>query len=462
MEAALWIGSAVAAVSFILYLLQKRRAAFAGVFVLLGLLTVSLHYPQACEVRSQGERSRVVAEEVRATAFNQRAIVRPLSGDGRVLLYYHSSYPEIEPGDTLEFTAPVSALSREEMDGKSGGYGYAFRSYATGVTHISDGGLSIRAASGGFANRIWRWRMDVADSIERIPGLSEGASSLLAAVLTGESGDLDPEVRENFARAGIAHILALSGAHIAVILLIAGFVLFPLRAGDYRRSVAGVVIVLLWFYAVFTGLSASVVRATIMATVLLCGVLLRRSSQPLNNLLLAAILILIFDPRALWTVGFQLSFLATSGILLFVPLMLPERFPNRLVATTWIWIAVSLAAMVATAPLAAYRFHLFPTLFLAGNILASVVLPPFMIGGVVALGCSVVGLPALWLSRGLNQLWHLLDGACGAIARLPWGAVDGCYFSGWWLPVVYGLILIIWWCWRASGYEPSISSPRRK
>lgn len=445
----LWIGTTGAVASLILYILQKRRAAFAGVFLLIGLLTSLLHLPPAYS----GGTNWIATGEVKVSPYSQRIVVRSQLDDRqRLLLYYHSSFPEIQPGDTLNFKGNVLLINDTALLSLPY-YEYAFRNYVSGVVHISDKALTVSPAVGSVANKLWNWRRDFVESIESLPGLSQDAGAVLVAVLAGDSTDLDSAVRERFSQAGISHILALSGAHVAIIVLLVGWLLFPFRVGGNRRWVALVMIGLLWGYALLTGLSVSVLRAVIMMSIVLGGTLLRRPSSPLNNLFLASIMILIIDPRALWGLGFQLTFLATAGILLFVPLMQPECVSNPLLRALWLWVAVSVAATAATAPVVVYRLHIFPVMFVLGNILASAILPVFMGSGVFALFLNVCGLPVGWLCDCIDVVWEMLSEGCELIGRIPGATIEGGYCSIWWVAGAYTLLLLIWF---------SISRPRWK
>ena len=181
--------------------------------------------------------------------------------------------------------------------------------------------------------------------------LSGTPAAILQGVLLGDRSALGEDVREAFRRAGVAHVLAVSGLHVG---LIAAGAFFALRVMGCGRRVTGcLTLLLVWGYAVVTGGSASVVRAATMATTVMGGGLIDREGNALNGLGFAAFVLLAWRPGDLFDVGFQLSFGATAGILLLYrpirrALPMKDQAAGRFVFDS---LAVSLAAQVGTLPI---------------------------------------------------------------------------------------------------------------
>ena len=167
--------------------------------------------------------------------------------------------------------------------------------------------------------------------------------------------------------------------------------LYPLRLCRMRSAASASAIILLWSYAAVTGLSASVTRATVMASVLLMASMLQRRHSPANALCLAAMLIMAFDPTALFTISFQLSFAAVAGILLFARLLNPTAPRRRIAHRLAGIVSVSLSAMLATGAISAYYFHTFPIYFLPANVAVAPLLPLLISGGATAITIEACG-----------------------------------------------------------------------
>jgi competence protein ComEC len=195
-----------------------------------------------------------------------------------------------------------------------------------------------------------RWAVDVIAA--RLP---ETSAALLAGLLLGERSALPPASDEAFRRAGVYHILAVSGFNVA---LLAGAVFAGLAiCGVPRRAVAVVAAGVLVGFALVVGGQPSVLRATVMGLLLLAALLLDRQSQLPNALALATLVLLLWRPGDLWEPGFQLSFAATAGIVYLAP-WLTERLTAR-GTPPWLAaaVAVSLGAQAVVTPLMAAHFN---------------------------------------------------------------------------------------------------------
>ncbi|GGD53767.1 ComEC/Rec2 family competence protein [Muriicola marianensis] len=230
--------------------------------------------------------------------------------------------------------------------------------------------------------------------IEALQATSVGREELgvIQAILLGERDDLDPEVYRQYRDAGAAHILAVSGLHIGILLLLIRFFLSPLSSLRHGKTwTALLTISLIWVYSLFTGLSPSVVRAAAMFSFLSYALFLNRPSNTVNILAISALFILVIEPRFLFQVGFQLSYAAVLAIAWIFPVLMRAWYPrNRLLRRLWKLTAVSLAAQLGVMPLCLFYFHQFPGLFL----LSALLLVPFL-GLIIGIGIPVVILATL-------------------------------------------------------------------
>ena len=219
-------------------------------------------------------------------------------------------------------------------------------------------------------------------------GLSDDEMAVAVAMALGDKSRITNDLRDIYSISGASHVLALSGLHLGII-----YMLFSVLLGVRRRSVLREVLIILgiWSYALFTGLSPSVVRASLMITVYSFVGLVGRDRMSLNALSFTAIVMLLSNPLCLYDVGFQMSFLAVMAILIFYkPLyaLVPAAFLEQHRWAKWVWamVVVSCSAQLGVAPLTAYYFGRFSTYFLLTNFIvyltallfASAVVPPLM------------------------------------------------------------------------------------
>jgi competence protein ComEC len=199
-------------------------------------------------------------------------------------------------------------------------------------------------------------------------GLDGEELGLVTALTIGDKDLIDKEHLTTFSRSGAMHIMAVSGMHVGMISLGLSFLLFFLRG---RLQILKVLIIMtaLWGFAFITGMSPSVLRATIMFTFLQAGTLIHRPATSINTLLASAFILTAARPAVIFEAGFQLSYLAVAFIILFYePLYRVVRLRKKIPDYLWQMVAVSLVAQAGTLALAVRLFNIFPLLFLATNI----------------------------------------------------------------------------------------------
>lgn len=191
------------------------------------------------------------------------------------------------------------------------------------------------------------------------------------ALLLGQKQFLDQDIKDAYSKSGVMHILAVSGLHVGIIYALLIFIIKPFKLK--KRSIRiylAIVIILIWGYAILTGMSPSVVRAATMFSLITMGQMRDRRPSIFNVLAFSALLMIAINPDVVFDVGFQLSYLAVFGIVLLQPKILNYwNPPTKWLEYIWQIIAVSIAAQLATFPLTIFYFHSFPTYFLFGNLL---------------------------------------------------------------------------------------------
>ena len=302
---------------------------------------------------------------------------------------------------------------------------------------ITPDSISSTSSEKGILRSIMRLREKVTDAIIN-SGFSDDTSSFLVTIVTGDTTHIDDDLRGQLNASGLAHILALSGLHIGIIAWFVSFLLWPIYAIGHRNFRMIAVVVILWIYALMTGLSPSVTRAVFMATVFTVGLISGRRKSPMNSLCLAALLILAFRPQSLFQPGFQMSVLAVASILIL------ERHLNPFKAASSLrlkylgqMVSVPLAAMIGTGVIAAFYFHTFPVYFLLSGAVSAILIPALLVSGLTAVAAdSFGGLPE-WMLHATDKMYRLLDTFSSLISNLPGSGIDTLYLS----PLAVGCVL---------------------
>ena len=255
---------------------------------------------------------------------------------------------------------------------------------------------------------------------------NDAAFSIASTLVLGYKADLDADTRINFANTGTMHALSVSGAHVGIIYLVLEFCLQFLNK---KKKVVWlkplIICFLIWNYALITGLSPSVVRASTMLSIFIFAKGFTKSKNGYNILAFAAFLQLLFNPFLILNVGFQLSYVAVFGLLYLQPKIYKLIYVrNKSLNYFWKFAALSLAAQLVTFPLAIYYFHKFPLYFLLGNLFISLPLIAMMYLGIIVLipGFSLLAPVFEYLIVFTNQVLH-------AIASLPFSTLDAIWIT---------------------------------
>jgi len=212
-------------------------------------------------------------------------------------------------------------------------------------------------------------------TIADIPFSSPRTNALLTALLTGDRSLISRDLTQSFRDSGASHILALSGLHLGIICTIASRAASILgHSPAARRLRAAITISFSAFYTLMTGAGPSIVRAFLFICLgEICGLCPERRRIPVRILLGALTIQLIFKPSVIESLGFQLSYLAMSGIILLYPRLsawYPGESRTDLMKKIWKTAALSISCQAFTFPLVWIHFHSFPKYFLITNMLA--------------------------------------------------------------------------------------------
>ncbi len=203
------------------------------------------------------------------------------------------------------------------------------------------------------------------DSVLKETILSKQSYGVASALFLGIRDGIDDEVNNAYRSAGATHVLAVSGLHVGILSWIIAYIFGFLKNNKNTKYIyLSLILSILFGYAFLTGLSASVLRASVMFGIVQIGQTFSKHSNIYNNLSFSAIILLIFSPYLLFEVGFQLSYLAVLGIVLIQPKLAKIwKAPNKFIDYFWQLFTVSIAAQLITFPICLYYFHQFPTYF---------------------------------------------------------------------------------------------------
>ena len=250
---------------------------------------------------------------------------------------------------------------------------------------IGSHGFSIQGLSAKFRNH-------VRESLNNYQFKSDELA-VINALLLGERKEISKQLIIDYSRAGTIHILAVSGLHVGIILLILTWFFKPLERLKRGKQFKTLLVVLfLWMFAFVAGLSASVVRAVTMFTFLAIGLSFQRKNVVEFSLISSMFFLLVLKPMFLFDIGFQLSYLAVFGIIWVQPKLYKIYQPKfKIVDKIWQLLTVSFAAQAGILPLSLYYFHQFPSLFWLSNLIIIPFLGGILIGGIVIISLALFG-----------------------------------------------------------------------
>lgn len=264
-----------------------------------------------------------------------------------------------------------------------------------------------------------------------------------AALVIGNREQMDSGVRNVFSRTGAMHILAVSGLHVALIAWLFGWITGKIR-GLKNGMGAGLQLVGVWVYVLLCGAGASVVRAGVMFSWIALGKQLNRPVSIWNSWSGSALFLLLYDPDWFFDVGFQLSYLAVAGIVLFQP-PITALWHSRSWLGRYFWdlSAVGLAAQLITSPLTLYQFHQFSFAFLVSGWVAVPLGAAIQLLGVGVILLGDVPFIGEVLGYILQQTIGLLLEALRIIDRIPGQCIEGVGIDAWMVVWLFLLLAIL-------------------
>ena len=247
--------------------------------------------------------------------------------------------------------------------------------------------------------------------------LPEGERGLLLGVTIGDTSELSPQVDLDFRTTGLTHLLAVSGENVAMVLIVVAFLLRLARAG--RRTTIGVMAVSVLSFCAITRFEPSVLRAGAMTAIALTGMAIGARRAATRVLAAATVVLIAYDPFLIYEIGFQLSILATLGILVVAP-RIAEHLPKGKLAQA---AAITLGAQLTVAPLLLLNFHQISLISIAANLVVMPGVAPATVGGMAAAGLGAIWRPLSVVALFTGPPIAFMQWVAHALAQLPLASV---------------------------------------
>lgn len=407
-------------------------------------------------------------EEVRTMTYGDRMVVR-LEGmtepDGMGNVQLHNirvlltcSDGIFAPHSRVRFVNGLKRIKDNPNYQNAGYVSYLARRGILWQHRVEDGEFAMLDPCEDFFARCERLRTEAEIVLEK-SGIGKPTAAFLETLLLGDDDTVSPDDKEVFSDAGISHILAVSGLHIGIISALIYLLTAPLVLAGARKFRYGLVIVMIWLYVCLSGWHLSAVRAAVMITVVLGGYILDRRHTSFNALCFAALLIMLFQPRALFEPGMQLSFICVGSLVAFGSYATKSKVLMRPVVRTVVSTLVSsILAVFGSWALLAYYFHSFSTVFLPVNLVVLPLLPLYLVVALLHLLMYSFGIGMEWTSALLDTGYGWLIEGCRHVTA---GTVVQLWV-GWITPVLWlsGLALLAysvnarrkWWGVVAGGF----------
>ncbi|MEO6251662.1 MAG: ComEC/Rec2 family competence protein [Ferruginibacter sp.] len=323
------------------------------------------------------EKTRSFKTDGNVESIIQNGITIPCTG--KLLLYFSkdSIKNELQYGDRIIISKNLQQIKNS---GNPGAFNYQRYAAFQGIFHnvfLKDKDWIIVKENGAFAGN--KFKQFIFSAREYVLGVlrntihtGKDELAIAEALLIGYTNDLDKDLVQAYSNTGVVHIIAISGMHLALIYVLLVWIFARIPFVN-RSKILQLVLILgsLWLFSILTGASPSVLRAAVMFSCIAIGKNLQKKTSIYSSLSASAFLLLCYDPYYLWAVGFQLSYLAVLGIVIFQkPIYDLFYIKNKWLDKTWQLICVSTAAQVLTFPVCIYYFHQFPNLFLITNLVA--------------------------------------------------------------------------------------------
>jgi len=364
----------------------------------------------------------------------------------KVLLYFENdtAAANLRYGEVVVFTATFNNI---ENSGNPHEFNYKALMLKEGVTlqaYLAYNKWKKTGKNNGIP--IFRFFIELRQKLMqqfRNVGIEHQEHAVLSALTLGYQDDLNDDIRNAYIASGAMHILSVSGLHVGIVFLVIQFFLSFLNRNRYTKIVKAIIsLSALWAFAFLSGLSPSVIRASVMLSFVVVGMAAKWYISIYNSIASSAMIMLLFKPAFLFSVGFLLSYFAVISIVFFYSYFYElKEFKHKLLDKAWSLLCVSVAAQIGTLPISLYYFHIFPTYFFITNLLVielSGLILPVTIIFFIAYKIPYI---ADWIGFVLEMMVKLLNYIVQFVESIPFSTIDFLAFNGFETIVSYVSIL---------------------
>lgn len=378
---------------------------------------------------------------------------------GDVLLYFPETDSLIPPpGTQLLFRGALTTPKGSTVPGGFDFKAYLAKSDIHHIIYLKEGDWQEHTREKTWRFYAEQFRNDLLQELNNYP-IDSTSKAVAAALLLGYKDWMPTETRDAFSVAGATHILAVSGLHVGIVYMIMMTLLGMRNSTKGKSWKMPIIIACIWGYAFLTGLSPSVCRSATMFSFFAFSRLINRKGNTYHLLLISAFFLLLYDPRLIYQLSFQLSYAAVLAIVSFVPFL--QRFwetENIIGKATRDILAVSIAAQMGTLPITLFHFQQFPTYFLFGNLFILPIIPLLMYFGLGSLVLKYFGLRFEWLEMGFGLLLDYMNKVVILITQLPNAQIITPKPSLTLVLVLAGFLIVFWWFWRTGAVAFRVAS----
>ena len=336
----------------------------------------------------------------------------------KFILYIPKDVEKLEYGSIIKINAQYTEATRDRNYG-----GFNYKTYLRtkkiyGIFNVED----VEIVKNGSDNIIIKLRKYIKSKLRE--KLKKENSELAISLIVGDRSHISSEVEDNFKKANLMHMLAISGAHFSYVILIATFISNRLQ---HKRLGQLIQIIAIIFFMNLTGNTASVVRAGIMSILLIGSSICKRQNDSLNNIAISAIIQIINNPYIIFDSGFMLSYSGVLGIILFYK-KISEHIHFKSIALT-------ISANIFIIPIMIYNFHTISGSFIISNICAS-----WLLGIIIILEFISLCIPIKLLYMILDVLIMMLRKIAEICANIPFAQMYVPRYAIFFVIVIYILI----------------------
>lgn len=388
---------------------------------------------------------------IKADVVNQHRTIEGL----KVQLFLDHKDFTLTEGDVISFTARFSPIRNEGNPEEFDYRQFMLRQGITLEQTLSEGQYKLTDHYESLKTTSKHIQRRLVNAVIN-SSLSPNSKIIVTTAILGDASLLDQNTRDRFSKAGLAHLLAISGLHIGMLLLIIGWLLTPLNYLRLHWLRMLLTIAAVGWFVFITGASTSAVRASIMASFVMVAYIFHRQNSSLNALFAAAIIILVASPMAIYDIGFQLSFSAVLMIVIFYPKLREwlnalsgKDEPSYASVPIWKQIAAKAVAAIATVALAnlgcavisAFYFHTLPLLSVLSNLIVIPIMPLFVAMGAAYTVFASLGVEISWLGIGIDYISEYIITVASVAGNAPISHIGGVYISSV-VAILYCLFLL--------------------